>query len=245
MRPASDATAMTAPGYSFAFQPIVDPARSAIVAYEALVRGQAQQPASWVLDHRRGDELLRFDIEARRRAIVLAEQLGLDGDLHLNLLPQGLEAFGPVALQSTIDMAQHCGIAPPRLVLEISESSVIHDLAAFVSRANQFKALGLRFAIDDFGAGYAGLSLLADFQPEFIKLDMKLVKDVSTKGPRQAIVRGILRTCEDLGIDVVAEGVEALDEFEWLRDEGVTLFQGFLFAHPAFEAVPGVRLPGA
>ena len=234
---------MSSTDYTFAFQPIVDPAQPAIVAYEALVRGPAQQAACWVMDQHRGDELLRFDIEARRRAIVLAEQLGLACDLHLNLLPQGLAAFGPVALQSTVDMAQHCGIAPQRLVLEISESSVIHDLAAFVARANHFKALGLRFAIDDFGAGHAGLSLLADFQPEFIKLDMKLVKDVSTKGPRQAIVRGILRTSQDLGIDVVAEGVEALDEFEWLRDEGVALFQGFLFAHPAIEALPGVHFP--
>ncbi|MBP7296279.1 MAG: EAL domain-containing protein, partial [Acidobacteria bacterium] len=75
-------------------------------------------------------------------------------------------------------------------------------------------------------------------QPDFVKLDMQIVRGIESRGPRQAIVRGILRTCRDLGIDVVAEGVETPDEYAWFRSEGIELFQGFLFARPGLECLP-------
>jgi EAL domain-containing protein (putative c-di-GMP-specific phosphodiesterase class I) len=150
---------------------------------------------------------------------------------------------GSSALTSTVDMAKIAGLRAEQLMLEVSEREVIKDTQLFVDRANLCKALGVRFAIDDFGAGYSGLNLLADFQPEQLKLDMVLVRDVHCKGPRQAITRGVLRTCTDLGIEVVAEGVETLDEYAWLLDEGVHLFQGYLFAKPAFEQLPEVHWP--
>ena len=103
----------------------------------------------------------------------------------------------------------------------------------------------MKVAIDDFGAGYAGLNLLSEFQPEFIKLDMHLVRGIESNGPRQAIVRGIVRTCADLGIDIIAEGVETVNEFQWLYQEGIKFYQGRLFADPAFEQLPQTfSLPG-
>ena len=156
---------------------------------------------------------------------------------------QAIEAAGGTALTSTVDMATIAGLRVEQLVLEVSERDVIKDSQSFVARANLCRALGVRFAIDDFGAGYSGLNLLADFQPEQVKLDMLLVRDVHRRGPRQAIARGVLRTCEDLGIEVVAEGVETVDEYRWLADEGIHLFQGYLFARPAFERLPEVRYP--
>jgi EAL domain-containing protein (putative c-di-GMP-specific phosphodiesterase class I) len=98
-------------------------------------------------------------------------------------------------------------------------------------------------AIDDFGAGYSGLNLLADFQPDQIKLDMKLVRGIERHGPRQAIVRAIDQACQDLGIDVIAEGVETVEEYAWLANQGIKLFQGYLFAKPAFESFPPVHYP--
>jgi EAL domain-containing protein (putative c-di-GMP-specific phosphodiesterase class I) len=140
-------------------------------------------------------------------------------------------------------MAAIAGLKAEQLVLEVSECEVIHNTQTFVARANLCRALGVRFAIDDFGAGFSGLNLLAEFQPEQLKLDLLLVRDVHRKGPRQAITRGVLRTCEDLGIEVVAEGVESLDEYRWLSDEGIHLFQGYLFAKPALERLPEVLYP--
>ena len=101
----------------------------------------------------------------------------------------------------------------------------------------------MKLAIDDFGAGHSGLNLLADFQPDLIKLDMNLVRDIVNRGPRQAIVRAIVQACTELQVEIIAEGVETLDEYHWFEDQGVHLFQGFLFARPEFEALPAVRFP--
>jgi EAL domain-containing protein (putative c-di-GMP-specific phosphodiesterase class I) len=105
------------------------------------------------------------------------------------------------------------------------------------------RAAGLRVAIDDFGAGHSGLNLLADFQPDMIKLDMKLLRGIDHQAPRQSIVRALLAMCRELGIEVVAEGVETLGEFRWFEAQGVQLFQGYLFARPAFEGLAVPRYP--
>jgi EAL domain-containing protein (putative c-di-GMP-specific phosphodiesterase class I) len=229
--------------YSFAYQPIVNTKDRCIDSFEALVRGPAGQGADWVMSSLHASALWQFDIDARLRAIALAGELKLSVRLNLNLLPDSVDAAGGNSLTSTVDMAAIAGLKPEQLVLEVSERDVIRDAQAFVARANLCRALGVRFAIDDFGAGFSGLNLLAEFQPEQLKLDMLLVRDVHRKGPRQAITRGVLRTCEDLGIEVVAEGVESLDEYRWLSDEGIYLFQGYLFAKPAFERLPPVVYP--
>jgi EAL domain-containing protein (putative c-di-GMP-specific phosphodiesterase class I) len=104
---------------------------------------------------------------------------------------------------------------------------------------------GLRIAIDDFGAGYSGLNLLAEFQPGIIKLDRQLMQAIDGSRPRQAIVRGVLSVCRDLDILPVAEGVETEAEFRTLRAMGIDLFQGYLFARPAFEALPEPVFPAA
>lgn len=230
--------------YTFAFQPIVDVRRRRIHSFEALVRGPNNEGADWVMGRLSPVDLRQFDMDARLRAITLAVQLDLPCHINLNLMADSMEAAGQVALVSTVQMAQMSGLSPSRLVLEISEREAVANPERLVAQANQCRALGVSFAIDDFGSGYSGLNLLAEFQPESIKLDMLLVRDIATKGPRQAIVRGVLRTCEDLGIDVVAEGVETLDEFAWLHGEGIELFQGYFFARPGFRVLPEVHYPG-
>ncbi len=94
----------------------------------------------------------------------------------------------------------------------------------------------MKLAIDDFGAGYSGLSLLTRFQPDKIKVDAELVRDIHISGTKQAIVASVVRCCEDLGITVVAEGVETPEEWCWLQSVGIRLFQGFLFPDPALTA---------
>ncbi len=121
---------------------------------------------------------------------------------------------------------------------------MVDDAVAFARAIDEYRVLGVKVAIDDFGAGYAGLNLLADFQPDLIKIDMNLVRGIRSRGPRQAIVRAILQACGDLGIDVVAEGVESSDEYRWFREEGVRLFQGYLFARPGFQLLPEVTYSG-
>ena len=123
---------------------------------------------------------------------------------------------------------------PACLNLEITESVVLGHAEDTISKMTELKELGISFAIDDFGAGYSGLSLLTRFQPDKIKVDAELVRDIHISGTKQAIVASVVRCCEDLGITVVAEGVETLEEWCWLQSVGIRLFQGFRSRHLTF-----------
>lgn len=226
------------PPASFAFQPIVDADSRSIRAYEALIRGRANESAGEVFAQVARDDLHRFDEYARESAIALAAALGLQCSLNLNILPQSV-ALSDAALRRTVAAAAAVKLPLERLVLEVTEGEMIVDQAGFAEVVNRYRGMGLKVAIDDFGAGYSGLNLLADFQPDMLKLDMNLVRGIEGRGPRQAIVRAILQACNDLGIDFLAEGVETLDEYRWFRDQGVYLFQGYLLARPGFESLPG------
>ncbi|MGE0313495.1 MAG: EAL domain-containing protein [Lautropia sp.] len=231
-----------APEFGYAFQPIVDLDARCVVSYEALVRGPSGEPAARVFDAVPADRLHAFDQHSRGVAVALASRLGLDCQLNLNLLPQSLYR-SPGAIVATLDAARCAGLALERIVIEISEAEMISDVPGFCARLDEYRGLGLKFAIDDFGAGYSGLNLLAAFQPDQVKIDMNLVRGIDGHGPRQAIVRAIAQACLDLGIDVVAEGVETLRELDWFRDQDVQFFQGYLFAKPAFGTLPPAHFP--
>jgi len=223
--------------YSFAFQPIVHVEEQRIFSYEALIRGRHNESAASVLSQVQEADRHFFDERTRTHAIALAAKLGLTTRLNLNFLPLSLQT-SPTAVSSVLDTAEKHNIQPDQIVLEILEKEIISDMQGFTAALSPYRGSGMTVAIDDFGSGYAGLNLLADFQPHIIKLDMHLVRGIHERGPRQAIVSGILHTCRDLGIDIIAEGVETRQEYRWLRDEGILLYQGLLFAPPAFEELP-------
>ena len=241
--PRETLSVLALPPFTFAFQPIVDMSTGAIFSYEALVRGPANESASFVLGSIRSEAMPYFDGQARLVAIELAARLGIGCHLNLNVLPRSLLA-GDAPLRATAEAAEHCGIPLSRIVLEVLENDLIEDQGRFAQIVNRYRALGMTIAIDDFGAGYSGLNLLADFQPDKVKIDMLLVRGIASRGPRQAIVRAIIQVCFDLGIDVLAEGVETADEYHWFRDEGVLFYQGHLFAKAGFESLPDFRDPG-
>jgi EAL domain-containing protein (putative c-di-GMP-specific phosphodiesterase class I) len=231
----------TDPSFTFAFQPIVDANAREVFSHEALIRGLSNEPAYRILEQIPADRLLEFDQKARIEAIGLAVRLGIVSSLNLNFMPQSLHS--PVSILTTLEAADQFHLPIDRLILEVTEGAVIDDQAQFAEVINEYRGLGLKVAIDDFGAGYSGLNLLTDFQPDQIKLDMKLVRGIEHHGPRQAIVHAIDQVCRDLGIDVIAEGVETVEEYAWLANEGVRLFQGYLFAKPAFESFPSIHYP--
>lgn len=220
--------------FTFAYQPILDTVTGQAASYEALVRGLANETAGTVFSRVAPGGLHDFDTAARRRALMTAVRLGIACDLNLNLLPGSLER-ADVELRRTITAARLHGFPLTRLIVEISESEVITDPARLREQLAAFRALGGRVAIDDFGAGHSGLSLLADFQPDMVKLDRHLCHQIDLDPRRQAIVRALLRCCRELGCEVVAEGIERVEELSWAMAEGVSLFQGFLFGQPGFE----------
>lgn len=228
------------PAFSFAYQPIVDTEAGSVFAHEALVRGPGGESAGSVLQAVDAALLHQFDRDARVEALELGARLGLGNLLSLNLLPRALESV-PDAVDAVLAAGSRASIVPRRLILEVTEGELIHDTRRFAAHLNEYRSRGLRLAIDDFGAGYSGLNLLADFQPDLIKLDMHLVRDIDTHGPRQAIARAVIQACDDLGIEVIAEGVESVAEYHWFRRAGVRLYQGYLFGRPAFRELPVYR----
>jgi EAL domain-containing protein (putative c-di-GMP-specific phosphodiesterase class I) len=229
-------------GFSFAFQPIVDTHARAVYSHEALVRGVNQESAYQVIQRFSAEQMPRFDAACRAKAIAIATRIGLRGNLNLNFLPSAA-IDADLGLGSTIEAAHRHSFPPHRIIVEATEGEMIKDHAKFAHAINEYRRAGLRIAIDDFGAGYSGLNFLAEFQPDIVKLDMALIRGIDWHGPRQAIVRAVFQVCGDLGIDVIAEGVETVDEFSWLTDLGVNLYQGYLFAKPLFEGMPDIEIP--
>lgn len=228
---------------SCAFQPIVNVAQRRVFSYEALLRGGQNEPPEILFSEIGDDELLDFDRQSRHVALALAGELGVSCNINLNFLPRSLQGTNE-SVESVMDSVQSSGLRIDQIVIEITEREIINEHESFLGHVNDFRGLGAKIAIDDFGAGYSGLNLLANFQPEMVKLDMQLVRGIESHGPRQSIVRAVSQVCFELGIDLIAEGVETLDEYLWFKDQDIHLFQGYLFARPGFECLPEVYYPG-
>ncbi|MEN0077386.1 MAG: EAL domain-containing protein, partial [Paracraurococcus sp.] len=226
---------------AMAFQPILDADRGGgVLAHEALVRGPQGQGADWVMSQVLPERLYAFDQACRIAAIEEAGRLRLaetEARLAINFLPNAV--YNPVAcIQATLSAAERTGFPPDRLIFEVSERERVEDPAHLLRIFQVYRQMGFTLAIDDFGAGYAGLELLADMPADLVKLDMGLVRGCDTHRRRRIILANIVAACRDLGVQVVAEGVETAAECATLREMGVRLFQGYLFARPGFRSLP-------
>ncbi len=221
--------------FSYAYQPIVDLETRQVFAHEALVRGANGEPAQSVLSRVSETNRYRFDQACRTKAIKTAAALNMQTRLSINFMPNAI--YRPeLCIRATLQAARTHNFPISRIIFETIEGERIDDGKWLAEVFREYRRIGFLTAIDDFGAGFAGLNLLADFQPDIIKLDMDLVRQVDQRPARQAIVRGVARICEELGIDVIAEGVETLDECLCLQAMGIRLIQGYLFGKPMFES---------
>ncbi len=221
--------------FSYAFQPIVDIRARAIFAHEALVRGPDGESAHSVLSQVGAEHQYAFDQACREKAIRTAASLQMGSLLSINFLPNAI--YRPeVCIRSTLDAARRYGFPIERIIFETVEGEKIDDGKWLAEILTEYKRIGFKTAIDDFGAGFAGLNLLADFQPDIVKLDMALVRGIHQSPSRRAIVAGVAAMCSQLSIDVIAEGIETADEARCLSDLGIHLMQGYWFARPKFEA---------
>lgn len=228
-----------APEFTMAFQPIIDVESGSLFAHEALVRpiggGTAQQVLAQITDKNR----YAFDQACRIKAITLATQLGMQSLLSINFLPNAV--YQPAAcIRATLQAAEQTGFPLHHIIFEVTESEPSRDPAHLAAIFKEYKKHGMLTAIDDFGAGHSGMNLLAQFQPDIIKIDMALTRNIQADRVRQIIVGATVRMCQELGISIVAEGIETLEEAQTLRDIGVRLFQGFFFARPETELLPRV-----
>lgn len=226
--------------FTMAFQPIINCRTKEIFGYEALVRGLNNESAYAVISQVNDDNRYIFDQLCRVKAIALASKLQLTSMLSINFLPNAV--YQPErCIRTTLEAAQKYGFPTANIMFEFTEVERIADGDHVKRIVEYYKALGFKTAIDDFGSGYAGLGLLADFQTNIIKLDMELIRNIDQDSVRQAIVRNCLNLFRDLNITALAEGIETEAEMQWLRDAGIELMQGYLFAKPGFENLPLVN----
>ncbi|PUA16960.1 EAL domain-containing protein [Glaciimonas sp. PCH181] len=223
-------------GFVFAYQPIVDMSTQSIYAHEALVRGPNGESAYSVLSQVTDTNRYSFDQACRVGAIRGASELGMTEMLSINFLPNAV--YRPEAcIRSTFAAAKLYNFPIEQIIFEVTEGEQIHDRTHLVNIFQEYRRFGFHTAIDDFGAGYAGLGLLAEYQPDIIKIDMALVRDVDTNKAKQAIVHGIVSICTALNVRVLAEGIETAAERDFLRNAGINLMQGYLFCKPTFQGL--------
>lgn len=221
--------------FDYAYQPIIDVNNHKVFAHEALVRGPAGESAWSVLEKVNDENRYQFDQACRVKAIKTAAEIGIQSRLSINFMPNAI--YRPeLCIRTTLEAARKYGFPIDKIVFETIEGEEIDDGKWLADILREYKRIGFLTAIDDFGAGYAGLNLLADFQPDILKLDMGLVRGVNQSKPRQAIVRSIATMASELDIRVIAEGVETTDEYLCLRDMGINLMQGYAFSKPLFRS---------
>lgn len=225
--------------FRYAYQPIVDLETRSVFAHEALVRGPQGQGAGWVLDQVNDANRYRFDQACRVKAIKTAAELGLRERVSINFLPNAI--YRPeICIRTTLAAARVHGFPLDRIIFEVTEGERVDDGPRLAAILREYKRCGFLTAIDDFGAGYAGLKLLVDFQPDIIKLDMHLVRDIDADRVRRGIVRALVRSCEEFGIQLIAEGIETAAERDALRDLGVRWMQGYWFGRPVLGPPPAL-----
>jgi EAL domain-containing protein (putative c-di-GMP-specific phosphodiesterase class I) len=231
--------------FSMAFQPIVDVDTGRVFAYEALVRGARGESAGSILGQVTKANRYAFDQGCRVKAISLAAQLGLastGAHLSINFMPGAV--YSPAAcIQLTLSTAREVGFPCDQIIFEITEAEEVVDRAHIRGIVEDYRQRGFKVALDDFGAGYCGLNLLADFPADVIKLDMDLTRNLPQRPAALAIVKLMVELARTLGSQLIAEGIETVDEYNALRRCGIHLMQGYLFAKPALEALPRFTLP--
>ena len=226
--------------FKMAFQPIVSLAHGAVYAQEALCRGPEGQGAAFVLDQVNPENMYRFDQAARVRAIETASRVGIQGSLSINFLPNAV--YKPdTCIQATLEASERFGFDTNKLIFEVSETEQILEPEHLLGILKEYRNQGFKTALDDFGSGYSGLRLLTRFQPDIVKLDRALIQDIDKNPTKQKIVRNLISMGADLGLEIVAEGIETAGEAKHLEEAGVDLVQGFLLARPALEEAPVIN----
>jgi EAL domain-containing protein (putative c-di-GMP-specific phosphodiesterase class I) len=212
-----------------AYQPIVGAITGSLFGYEALLRSDEPalcQPAAVLDAAERLGRVHDLGRTVRCRATEPMRNAPPSALLFINLHPMELTDEALTALSAPLTCMAR------RVVLEITERSSLEWIGDVPFRVAQLRELGFRIAIDDLGVGYSGLASFAQLEPEFVKLDMSLVRDVHKNPIKQKLVRSMTALCKDMGITVVAEGIELIEERDTVVELGCDLLQGYLLAQP-------------
>lgn len=219
------------------FQPIVYTAdTSQIFAHEALLRGLDDggnliAPGRIFSQAEKAGLLFQLDALARTSAIREASRHGIKDLLFINFSPTSV--YDPTTcLRMTVRAIDEAGIPHNNVVFEVAESEQPPDIRHLVKILKFYQDAGFLIALDDFGSGYSNLNLIHQLRPDFIKLDMQLIRNVHQDPYKALITEKLLEIAQQLEIRTIAEGIESLEELNWVRERGATFVQGYLIAKP-------------
>lgn len=218
------------------YQPIFSLTDGLVHGYEALSRltkhGIFNNPDD--LFERSGEFGLTSALEmlCRKKALVGAKEMQIPGRIFLNVCPTVLQESGHER-GFTATLLEELGIERSRVTFELTERTMIEDYDLFNRVLSYYREQGYSIAIDDLGAGYAGLRMLAQLEPDYVKLARFLIVDIHQSNTKQALVEALVKFCDRIGAQVIAEGIEKPEELEYLISAGVSFGQGYLLAKPS------------
>jgi len=224
-----------------AYQPILRMDDRSVMAVEALsrgARGTGLEAANLLFGGAERHGLtVELDRLCRSRALLCSARVPSSARIFVNTLPATIRdpQFRDKPLIDFLDRAQ---VAPSRIVIEITEKLVIENYGLFLETMAYFSELGMRFAVDDVGAGYSGLEVIARLKPDYLKVDMSLVRNVHESAVNREMVKAIISLGKGIGAEVIAEGIEVDAEFDALKQMGADYGQGYLLARPEIAPPP-------
>lgn len=226
--------------YTTHYQPIVHANKAnnlGVFAMEGLFRIRDDQdtiiPPGYVFDlAEKTDMLFALDIAARTSAVMTASRGGYQGNLFINFNPSSI--YDPAyCLRTTAATINAVGIDPSQITFELTETHRARDMNHLKGILRFYRQAGFKVALDDIGAGWSGLNMMHELRPDFIKIDMDLVRNIDKDSFKQTIVRHLIAMAKQNGIEVIAEGIETETEATIVRACGADYLQGYLFAKPA------------
>ncbi len=230
------------------FQPIVSLADRAVFGYEALCRTKGENPLGSIdnlfVEAQRHDLTLELDMLCRQNALAGAAELDIKKTgcpLFVNICPKSLN-HPDYSTGITELLAQRAGLEKQMIVLEITERDAVSNYEMFEKVIRHYRNSGFRIAIDDFGAGYGGLKMLSVLEPDFVKIDRHFFQNQHKSRVNYNLIDAIATACHRIGVDVIAEGIEDLDDVKVCSAIGINLLQGYYFAKPAPTLIKSVDM---
>lgn len=226
------------------FQPVINLESRSIYGYEGLIRGPGASPLNspqlLFETAAKSNLLIELDFLCRKTIISQFASLNLPGCLFINVDPLTITSDKSRAGE-TVKFAGKGGLDISKIIIEISESRPIYNAAIMGKAVRHYRSMGFRVALDDLGAGYAGLKLWSEIKPDIVKIDRHFIQHVNNDKVKQKFIKTILNTATALGITVITEGVETAQEYATLRKLGIVMTQGYYFSRA--EVIPPVKIP--
>ena len=226
---------LTQGGLHSLFQPIVCLSEKRVIGYEALTRGPSNSPLHSPLAlfavARQAGRLSELEIACRESACRRFNKQQLPGKLFLNVSPESLleAAHQP---GRTLQLLQDFAILPSQVVIELTEQTPTDDFQLLQTALHHYRAMGFSIALDDLGAGYSSLRLWSELRPDYVKIDRHFIDGIHQDALKREFVGSILQIAKASRAQVIAEGIELVEELAVLTEMGVDLVQGYLLCRP-------------